>query len=175
MEQLVRDLGPTDRFILCFCIQHSLYTFCEHETCSKDVFEFGHRYSALPLLLNLVLPLLVCLFVSAVLHKVESKAKQNRQPIDGLLRKVSLSDQVVVHVFDGEVGEQASVGELVACDVDFKLLLEQMNVVLAPLLPPLLRLEAHWERACHLHRPADGQQRSGDVVEETQHFVVQVD
>lgn len=169
------DLAPRYRLILRRCVQDQTTSCPQKEPISEHVLQLSHCNRTLALLLQLVLPLLIGLLVAVRLHIVQSEAQENGQAFDGLLREVSLSDEFVVHVFDREVGEQSSVGELVARDVDFELLLEQVDVVVSPLLAPLLRLEAHGEGAGHLYCSADGEERSGDVVEEPQHFIVEVD
>ncbi len=81
----------------------------------------------------------------------------------------------IIQVFDGKVGEQSAISELMTSEVNFLPELTVMHVVLPPLGLPLLRLEGHWEGASHLDCLADGEIGSGFMVEETQDLVVEVD
>lgn len=58
--------------------------------------------------------------------------------------------------------------------VDLHLFLLKVHLVLPPLLLPLQGLEAHGEGASHLDCLADGQGRSGFVVEEPENLAVQI-
>ena len=59
-------------------------------------------------------------------------------------------------------------------EVDFPSYLIVMNVIFAPLFPPLLSLEGHWERTRHLDGVAHWQIRTCFVVQEPNDLVVQV-
>ena len=81
------------------------------------------------------------------------------------MRKVALPDCLVIEVFDREVSQQSSVGELVACNVDYCEFVLVVHVVVSPLPFPALRLESDGEGAGHLDGLADGQMgRSGVVL-----------
>ena len=86
-----------------------------------------------------------------------------------------MPDCLVIEVFDREVRQQSSVGELVARDVDYCEFVLVMDVVVSPLPFPALCLEADGEGAGHLDGLADGQVGRGLVVEEAEDLVVQVD
>ena len=91
------------------------------------------------------------------------------------MREVEISDAVVIEVLDGEVSQHASICKLMSLQEHLPAVSLVMDLVSSPLFLPLLRLEPNWERAGHLHGPADWQLRGGLLVEESEDAVVEVD
>lgn len=91
------------------------------------------------------------------------------------MREVHRPHLLVVNAVDGEVRQHASIRELAAFQVDLSPDVVVVDVVLAPLLLPVRRLECHWEGSRHLHGVHDWQLGSGLVVEVPENVVGDVD
>lgn len=74
---------------------------------------------------------------------------------------------LIIQVFDGEIGEQSSISELMSSQVNLLAELIVMHVVLSPFGFPFLCMECHGEGSSHLDGLTNWQIRRGLVVEES--------
>lgn len=64
--------------------------------------------------------------------------------------EIHRSHVLIIDILDGKIRQSATISELVTSEVDLSANVCVVNVVLAPLFQPDLRLEGHRERARHL-------------------------